>query len=56
VPGRDVTPVYVDDGLDSGTPGWGVDHCATIWEGIDAVSVAGGTCTEALIPRTPAVA
>ena len=35
-------PVYVDDDFNSGTPGWGVDHFATIQNGVDAVD-AGGT-------------
>ena len=37
-------PVYVDPGYNSGTPGWGVDHFATIQGGVTAVDV-GGTVT-----------
>jgi hypothetical protein len=34
-------PVYVDDDFNSSTPGWGVDHFATIQSGIAAVDVGG---------------
>ncbi len=34
--------VYVDDDYNSGTPGWGYDHFATITDGINAVA-SGGT-------------
>ena len=37
-------PVYVDDGYNSGTPGWGVYSFATIQNGVNAVDV-GGTVT-----------
>ncbi|NQU12223.1 right-handed parallel beta-helix repeat-containing protein, partial [bacterium] len=33
--------VYVDDGFDGATPGWGEDHFATIQEGIDAAATGG---------------
>ena len=39
-------PVYVDDDFNSGTPGWGVDHFATIQNGVNAVD-AGGTVSVA---------
>jgi len=35
------TTVYVDDGFDSSTPGWGVDHFAKIQDGINAVAEGG---------------
>ena len=37
-------PVYVDDGYNSGTPGWGVYSFATIQNGVNAVDM-GGTVT-----------
>ena len=42
-----VTPVYVDDGYTSATPGWGVDHFANIQDGIDAVSDSGSVVVAA---------
>ena len=37
----DPSVVYVDDNYNSGTPGWGVTHFATIQGGIDAVAATG---------------
>ncbi len=47
--------VYVDDDYGSGTPGWGVDHFATIQDGVSAVEtngeviVAAGWYTETVL-------
>lgn len=46
--------VYVDDGYDSGTPGWDYDHFNNIQDGVSAVSTGGnvivyaGTYTESI--------
>ena len=34
-------PIYVDDDFNSSTPGWGVDHFASIQAGINAVDMGG---------------
>jgi VCBS repeat-containing protein len=50
-----VAVVFVDDDFDPSTPGWGVDHFATIQEGVNAVdpggavNVAAGTYTEQVV-------
>ncbi len=33
--------IYVDDGFNAATPGWGVDHFATVQGGVDAVAIGG---------------
>jgi parallel beta-helix repeat protein len=42
VPALAVPEVWVDDDFTPATPGWGVDHFATIQEGIDAADSPGG--------------
>jgi parallel beta-helix repeat protein len=42
MPALAVSEVWVDDDFNSGTPGWGVDHFATIQGGIDAADSPGG--------------
>jgi hypothetical protein len=52
---QQVSEVWVDDDFTVGTPGWGVDHFATIQEGVDAVApggsveVAAGTYTGQIV-------
>jgi parallel beta-helix repeat protein len=39
--GSSPSEVWVDDGFDSSTPGWGVDHFDVIQDGVDAVAEGG---------------
>ncbi len=45
-PRQMLTTYFVDDGFDAATPGWGVDHFASIQDAVDAADPAGGDIVE----------